>query len=103
MLKWLRPGANQFHIYWQHNSRQYNPDFVVETAEAIYMIETKKEGDMDTPEVQDKARAAIEYCKHATDYTSKNGGKPWKYVLIPHGSVQLNMSFGFLAKQGGIR
>jgi len=99
VLKWLRPGINQFHIYWQHNSRQYNPDFVVETAEAIYMIETKKEGDIETPEVQDKARAAIEYCKHATDYTSKNNGKPWKYVLIPHGSVQLNMSFGFLAKQ----
>jgi type III restriction enzyme len=99
VLKWLRPGINQFHIYWQHNSRQYNPDFVVETADAIYMIETKKEGDIDTPDVQDKARAAIEYCKHATDYTSKNDGKPWKYVLIPHGSVQLNMSFGFLAKQ----
>jgi type III restriction enzyme len=99
VLKWLRPGINQFHIYWQHNSKQYNPDFVVETAEAIYMIETKKEGDIETPEVQDKARAAIEYCKHATDYTSKNNGKPWKYVLIPHGAVQLNMSFGFLVKQ----
>jgi|APFre7841882654_1041346.scaffolds.fasta_scaffold03488_3 type III restriction enzyme len=99
VLKWLRPGINQFHIYWQHNSRQYNPDFVVETADAIYMIETKKEGDIDTPEVQDKSRSAIEYCKHATDYTSKNNGKPWKYILIPHGAVQLNMSFGFLTKK----
>ena len=99
VLKWLRPGINQFHIYWQHNSRQYNPDFVIETTDAIYMIETKKEGDIETPEVQDKARAAIEYCKHATGYTCKNNGKPWKYVLIPHGAVQLNMSFGFLVKQ----
>ncbi|MBM2833237.1 MAG: hypothetical protein HW406_398, partial [Candidatus Brocadiaceae bacterium] len=43
VLKWLRPASNQFHLYWKHNSRQYNPDFVVETKDAIYLIETKKE------------------------------------------------------------
>jgi type III restriction enzyme len=99
VLKWLRPAGNQFHIYWQHNSRQYHPDFVAETADTIYMVETKKEGDIESTEVQDKSRAALEFCKHATDYTSKNRGKPWKYVLIPHGAVQLNMSFGFLMNQ----
>ncbi|MCF6153892.1 MAG: hypothetical protein E3K36_01280 [Candidatus Brocadia sp.] len=30
VLMWLRPASNQFHIYWKYNSRQYNPDFVVE-------------------------------------------------------------------------
>lgn len=99
VLKWLRPAGNQFHIYWQHNSRQYHPDFVAETDESIYMVETKKEGDIESFEVQGKARAALEYCKHASDYTTQNNGKPWKYILIPHGAVQLNMSFGHLVKE----
>jgi type III restriction enzyme len=96
VLKWLRPAGNQFHIYWQHNSRQYHPDFIAETTDTIYMVETKKEGDIESAEVQDKSRAAMEFCKHASDYTTKNHGKPWKYVLIPHGAVQLNMSFRHL-------
>ncbi|MEI8173144.1 MAG: DEAD/DEAH box helicase family protein, partial [Deltaproteobacteria bacterium] len=46
--KWLRPAAKQFRIYWKHNSRQYHPDFVAEAKDAIYMIETKKEADIET-------------------------------------------------------
>ena len=98
VLKWLRPAPNQFYIYWNHNTQQYRPDFVAETADTIYMIETKKEGDIETSEVKEKTKAALVYCNHATDYTTKNGGKPWKYVLIPHGAVQVNMSFGYLMK-----
>ncbi|HHT9146110.1 MAG TPA: DEAD/DEAH box helicase [Candidatus Wunengus sp. YC61] len=98
VLKWLRPASNQFHIYWKHNSRQYNPDFVVETKDAIYLIETKKEMDIESADVQEKAQAALEYCKHATDFTIPNGGKPWKYVLIPHNAVMVNMSFETLAR-----
>jgi type III restriction enzyme len=93
VLKWLRPAKNQFQIYWKHNSSRYIPDFVVETPDTIYMVETKKEGDIDTGEVQEKATAAAEYCKHATDFTTKHKGKPWKYVIIPHNAVLANMSF----------
>ena len=98
VLKWLRPALKQFHIYWKHNSRQYCPDFVVETGDSIYLIETKKGDTIDTPEVQEKAQAALEYCKHATNFTGKHGGKPWKYVLIPHNAVMLNMGFEYLVK-----
>ncbi|MEI8120440.1 MAG: DEAD/DEAH box helicase family protein [bacterium] len=97
VLKWLRPAKNQFQIYWKHNSSRYIPDFVVETPDTIYMVETKKEGDIDTGEVQEKATAADEYCKHATDFTTKHKGKPWKYVIIPHNAVLANMSFRTLA------
>lgn len=93
VLKWLRPAKNQFQIYWNHNSSRYIPDFVVETPDTIYMVETKKEGDIDTGDVQEKATAAAQYCKHATDFTTKNNGKPWKYVIIPHNAVLANMSF----------
>ncbi|MFC1497766.1 DEAD/DEAH box helicase [Verrucomicrobiota bacterium] len=97
--KWLRPAKKQFQIYWKHNSLQYIPDFIVETADTIYMIETKKESDIETGEVQEKATAAAEYCRHATDFTTKNKGKPWTYVIIPHNAVLANMGFDTLAKK----
>lgn len=97
-LKWLRPTQNQFHIYWKHNSKRYSPDFVVETADAIYMVETKKEGAIEDADVQEKAQAALQYCKYASEFTTQNGGKPWKYVLIPHNAVQVNMGFEYLMK-----
>lgn len=103
VLKWLRPAQNQFHIYWKHNSRRYQPDFIVETAAAIYMVETKKEGDIESSDVQEKSEAALQYCRHATDFTAQNNGKPWKYILIPHNAVQVNMSFEYLAKTSEVK
>jgi len=96
VLKWLRPAQNQFYIYWKHNSRRYHPDFVVETADNIFMVETKKEADIESTDVQEKAQAAFSYCKHATAFTTQNGGKPWKYILIPHDVVKVNMSINML-------
>lgn len=98
VLKWLRPAAKQFSIWWRHNSRQYQPDFVVETTAGIYMVETKKESDIDTTDVQEKSQAAMYYCKNATQYTTEHGGKPWRYVLIPHNTVMANMSFDNLVR-----
>jgi type III restriction enzyme len=97
VIKWLRPASNQFHIYWAHNSKQYEPDFVVETKDGIFLIETKKEDDIDSGAVQEKAQAAIKYCSSATKYTTQNKGKPWKYILIPHNAVMQNMGFKTLA------
>lgn len=97
--KWLRPAPNQFNITWDNNKRNYEPDFVVETKDTIYLIETKKENDISTEEVQSKAKAALLYCKNATEYTTANGGKPWKYVLLSHNSVKLNMDLEHLVKE----
>lgn len=101
--KWLRPAKNQFRIYWRHNSKQYEPDFVVETSDAIYLVETKKEGDIDSGDVQEKAKAALTYCDNATTFTTQNNGKPWKYVLIPHNAVMQNMGFKTLATKYEVR
>ena len=54
--------------------------------------------DTESADVQEKAQAALEYCKYATDFTIPNGGKPWKYVLIPHNAVMVNMSFETLVR-----
>ena len=97
VLKWLRPAMNQFMIYWdRQRSKKYIPDFIVETNESIYMIETKKSSDVDDEEVKEKSRAAKEYCQYASEYSFQNGGKPWKYILIPHDAVKLNISFKFM-------
>lgn len=98
VLKWLRPADRQFHIYWNHNSQRYHPDFVVETGDTIYMVETKKESDIDSLDVQEKARAALQYCSYATEFTTSNGGKSWKYILISHNAVMRNMSVEYLMK-----
>ncbi len=97
VLKWLRPARNQFHIYYDRNTKRYEPDFVAETATAIYMVETKKAGDLDTDAVQKKKTAALNYCAAASAYTAASGGKPWVYLLIPHDAVMLNMSLDGLA------
>lgn len=97
VLKWLRPAREQFHIYWKHNSKRYEPDFVVETGNLIYLVETKKETDMENTEVKEKALSALQYCKFASSFTTQHNGKAWKYILIPHDIVNFNMSFEFFA------
>ena len=96
VLRWLRPAKEQFSIYWSNGSKRYEPDFIVETADVIYMVETKAASDVSTVEVQQKKAAAEEYCRHASEFTAENGGKPWKYVLLPHDSVDRTASFEYL-------
>lgn len=97
VVKWLRPASKQFKIYWDHNARIYEPDFVIETDKLIYLAEIKADNQLMSQEVLEKAKAAVQYCKHATDHNLKNGGKAWKYLLIPHSEVLPNMSIGYLA------
>ena len=93
VLKWLRPASNQFRIYWSQAGQKYEPDFVVETADSIFMCEPKKAKEIETEEVQAKMKAALKYCHYANEFTSKNGGKKWRYLLIPHDQVDKTSSF----------
>lgn len=99
VLKWIRPVPNQFSIYWANGAKRYEPDFIVETADAIYMCETKAEKDMDDADVLAKAEAAREFCRRATEFTANNGGKPWLYVIIPHTLVDRSYSFNYILSQ----
>lgn len=100
VIKWMRPAPNQFRLYWDNNSKRYEPDFVVETSDAIYLVETKEAGQVETAEVQLKKQAAEQYCKYASAYTQKHGGKPWKYLLIPHDKVGINFDFKYYLHYG---
>jgi type III restriction enzyme len=64
------------------------------------MIETKAAKDMQDADVQAKKAAAEKYCKHATEYTSAHGGKPWKYLLIPHHEVSKTVGLNYLISLG---
>lgn len=96
VLKWLRPAPTQFAIFWNNGSQRYEPDFVVETHDSIYMVETKAAKEMTAADVQSKKKAAEEYCKNATEYTAINGGKPWFYRLLRHDIVDKSKSFDYL-------
>ena len=87
--KWFKPAKGQFQIYYQNGTEQaeYIPDFVVETEASILMCETKARTDMDSPDVLAKSEAASQWCKHASQNANDNGGKPWRYLLIPHDEV----------------
>jgi len=86
VVKWFKPGKDAFHIYYRGDV-PYEPDFVVETKTAKLICETKAAKDVDSVEVKDKAKAAVEWCDHATNHENEVGAKPWAYLLIPHDAV----------------
>ena len=102
--KWFKPAKGQFQIFYKQGSDhpEYQPDFVAESNDAIYMLEPKASNQMDDAIVLAKKEAAIKWCKNASDYTAANGGKPWRYVLIPHNVIAVNMTLDGLARQFGM-
>ncbi|WP_424772231.1 DEAD/DEAH box helicase family protein [Porphyromonas endodontalis] len=96
VLTWLRPAAMQFNIHWGRDSRRYEPDFVVETTDSIYLVETKASKELSNEDVQAKAEAARKYCSLATEYTTKHGGKPWYYLLVSHLDIEPTFSFKYV-------
>lgn len=97
--RWFRPVAGQFNIYYRAgvNQPEYVPDFVAATAEHNLLIETKAAKDMDASDVKAKAEAAAIWCKNASIYSTQHGGKPWRYLLIPHTAIAANMTLDGLA------
>ena len=96
VLKWLRPAPTQFRIYWDNNSKRYEPDFIVETADTIYMIEVKMSSQLEALDVQAKRIAAEKYCTVASRYTSEHAGKEWVYRIVPHHVVDRTKSLEYL-------
>jgi len=84
--KWFKPAKGQLQIYYRHEHQDllYEPDFAVETKTEKLLCEPKRANEMTDEVVLAKARAAAEWCKHATEHASMIGGKPRSYVLIRH-------------------
>jgi type III restriction enzyme len=103
-LKWFKPAKGQFQIYYQmgNENREYVPDFVAETSDTIYMIETKAVNQINSQEVQNKKKAAEIWCGYASEHNARNNGKLWKYLLIPHESVKDNMTLHYWGVRGAL-
>ena len=93
--KWLRPHIKQFNIYWNNGQRPYEPDFVVETADKIFLVEIKSARDIDSKEVEEKVKASLFWIKRVNEYAKEQGEKTWEYLLIPHTEVDLNNDFSY--------
>ncbi|MGZ8957762.1 MAG: hypothetical protein ACXW0G_08010, partial [Methylosarcina sp.] len=78
---------------------EYAPDFVAEIESCVLMIETKSQAEMTDTKMQAKADAAVKRCENTSDYLMKNGGKPWKYLLIPHDKIKENYPLEDYAKK----
>jgi type III restriction enzyme len=100
-LKWFRPAKGQFQIYYRWNGEhpEYQPDFVAETDEAVYMLEPKMSTQMTDPQVLAKKEVAVKWCQQASEYMQQHGGKPWVYVLIPHDAIAENMTLKGLVER----
>ena len=96
VLKWFKPAKGDIHINYNRD-KNYEPDFIVEAKDCNYLCEPKRSTEIDDEFVQAKAKAAVEWCKHATDHATKNDVKPWKYLLIPHDQINEQMTLGGLA------
>jgi type III restriction enzyme len=98
VLRWVKPGRNQFVIDYRRGER-YEPDFVVETTTEKFICEIKARNEFDDPTVQAKAKAARTWVSYANEHARSNGGKPWRYVLIPGDTVTENASLtGLVAR-----
>lgn len=98
VLRWMRPAKQQFKIYWNRQHDLYQPDFIVETSEHIFLCEPKSAGELDSSEVLGKTEAALRFCTEATIFNEANGGKPWAYLLIPHSDIiPMQRSFAYFA------
>ena len=102
-LRWFRPVAGQFNIYYCSGAAsarfdpEYVPDFVAATADHNLIIETKAANNMAAGDVRAKADAAATWCRNASEYSRAQGGKPWKYLLVPHDAVAHNATLSALA------
>ena len=100
VMKWFKVNSDRakdiFKIKYPDEERQlhsYLPDFVVETIDAKYIVETKAYNQLSSKTVQAKKDAAIKWCKIATDFEKEHHGKPWYYLLIPDNTIVLDRTF----------
>jgi type III restriction enzyme len=100
-LKWLRPAKGQFQMFYRsgNDHLEYQPDFVAEMKDRIFMLEPKMATQMQDKDVLAKRDVAIQWCAWASEHARSYNGKPWQYLLIPHDAIAENMTLEFLLKQ----
>lgn len=66
----------------------YSPDFLLRTADAVYLVETKAQQQTIHPNVQRKRKAALAWCTRINALTpAQRCREPWHYVLLAENVV----------------
>ncbi|MGH8548830.1 MAG: hypothetical protein ACRERU_09570 [Methylococcales bacterium] len=85
-IKWFKPAKGQFQIFYRNGADhlEYQPDFVAETAEAIFMLESKASNQLDDPTVLATKDATIKWCANASNHahTDQRSGCRVGYTTI---------------------
>ena len=84
-------------------TRDYEVDFLVKTAEKMYLLETKADKDLSDKTVILKARAANSWCKNASRISPPSDIRQpsqWEYLILAESIFKANspLTFGELAK-----
>lgn len=110
VIRWERLSNEQakekiplFYTTEDKRRAAYCPDFIVETTDEKYIIETKSQSEMTAKDVESKKEVAERWCTEATKYEKSVNGKPWSYVLIPHDKLLANTSFDKLVNDWKVR
>ncbi len=94
VIRYIKPPLNQMGLYY-HAGQQYNPDFLVETKDAKYMIEVKASNQTSQEDVLEKAQAGIKWCECASRIDGD--GKKWEYRMIPGDKIVIGNNFKYVA------
>ena len=84
MINWFRPHPREFKITYNHG-HAYEPDFVVEIEDIIYMVEVKGEDKLNDPDVTAKKGRGIQYCAVASRWGKANRYQEWWCLFISAG------------------
>ncbi len=105
---WMRPVHKQFEgLFYKKESENipsnYEPDFVVELASEIILVEVKPENEMRDLNVLAKKQTAEKFCELISQNIGKfEIAKPWRYVIIPTNRIKITATIdvllGFLDK-----
>jgi type III restriction enzyme len=79
----------------------YQPDFVAESIDTLFRLEPKANNQMEDAVVLAKQESALQWCANASNHAMPHGGKPWRYLLIPHDEIAENKTLAGLAARFG--
>ena len=88
--KWFKPTLTNLRLFYGPN--EYTPDFVVETENEKWLCEVKASDEVDNVIVQSKKEAALKWCHYASNNLPE-GGKPWRYMLVPDTAINGSMTW----------
>ena len=81
--------------------RDYFPDFIIKTKDKMYIVETKAEDEMQKAEGNEKnlivlkARAAVSWCKTASQVALPDQPQDWEYFMLSEKTFNENRQLGF--------